>query len=238
MKVGIDKKICFEWLELAAFNFIETRDAKETRKMLDIQIEPILKGSESRRKVITILKGIWLDIDKEYIDLRDRALDIMPSLNRNERLLMQWGMIMVTYPFFKDLNSYIGRLLSIQEYFTLEQIYSRIVEKYGEKGTLKYAVQRAISGIEEWGVLSRGDKKGIYNLSNKKIKIDNEDLILWFMEACIRTTENNRLQFDNLFNMPSLYPFDIAFNVDIVKKSDYICINRLGVNIDVVELCN
>ena len=86
MKVGIDKKVCFEWLELTAFNFIETRDIKETRKMLDLQIEPILKGSESRRKVITILKGIWLDIDNEVLDLRDRALDMMPTLSREERL--------------------------------------------------------------------------------------------------------------------------------------------------------
>ena len=219
MKVGIDKKVCFEWLELTAFNFIETRDIKETRKMLDLQIEPILKGSESRRKVITILKGIWLDIDNEVLDLRDRALDMMPT-------------------FFKDLNTYIGRLLSIQGEFTLEQVYARVVEKYGEKGTLKYAVQRAISGIEEWGVLVRGDKKGIYKPVDKKIDIYNEELILWFIEACIRTTENKSMQFDNLFSMPCLYPFNIDFNIDSVRKSDKICMNRIGVNIDVVELSN
>lgn len=236
MKVGIDKKICFEWLELAAFNFIETKDVKETRKMLDLQIEPILKGSESRRKVITILKGIWLDIDDKYIDLRDRALYMMPTLSREERLLVQWGMIMVTYPFFKDLNTYIGRLLSIQGEFTLEQVYARVVEKYGEKGTLKYAVQRAISGIEEWGVLVRGDKKGIYRAIDKKIQIYNEDLIVWFMEACIRTTENNSLQFDTLFNMPCLYPFNIDFKIDMVTSNSKLCINRMGNSTEVIEI--
>ena len=238
MKVGIDKKVCFEWLELAAFNFIETKDVKETRKMLDLQIEPILKGSESRRKVITILKGIWLDIDDEYLDLRDRALDMMPTLSREERLLVQWGMIMVTYPFFKDLNTYIGRLLSIQGEFTLEQVYARVVEKYGEKGTLKYAVQRAISGIEEWGVLVRGDKKGIYKSVNKKIDIYNEELILWFMEACIRTTENKSVQFDSLFSMPCLYPFNIDFKIDIARRASKLCVNRMGNSIDVIEILN
>lgn len=232
--IGFDKTIEFIWLEKTAELCCE-KDLNKIRKILNDLVEHKHSGKESRRKILTILKKIWIIIPNEYIDIRNKALEILTTCEKNERLMIHWGMCLLAYDFFVDTTSIVGRLLKINGTIFVDQIYRRIIESRGEKTTLKYAVQRLISTLYLWNILDKGEKKGQYSIKNKKI-ISNEKVKEWIVEVCIKINNKDFIFADSIYNLPFLFPFDLNINLSKFYESEKLEITKQGLNNTLISL--
>lgn len=231
----MDRKIQLEWLDRLAFLFNDEKNFKRIKEQMDGYLSDIIKGSESRRKHINVLMRIWVSVPEEDVPLRDRALQFLSKVKTEERLALHWGLCLLAYPLFRDVTTVIGRLLSLQDEITLAQVHKRIIESWGDRSSLNWAVQRLLRSLSLWGALKDTDVKGEY-VATDKIMIENEELKLWLLECYLRCIDQSTITYQSLISAPSLFPFDINVKLGELLTSDRFEVNRQGLDVDVVEL--
>ena len=106
--VGFDQKILLTQLDFTAKN-VRTHNRKEMYELLDGFIRNDVTGVKARKNVITILLKSWYLVEDEHVPLRDFILDEFDNLTQEERLLAHFGMLLLAYPFFKDVILEFGR---------------------------------------------------------------------------------------------------------------------------------
>jgi len=234
-RIGMEKKIQLDWLDKLAFLYNDERDAKRIKEQMDGYLSDIIKGGESRRKHINVLMRIWVSVPEEDVSLRDQALQFLRKVKTEERLALHWGLCLLAYPLFRDVTTVIGRLLSLQDEITLAQVHKRIIESWGDRSSLNWAVQRLLRSLSLWGALKDTDVKGEYVAANK-IVIENEELKLWLLECYLRCIDQRTITYQSLISAPALFPFDINVKLGELLTSDRFEVNRQGLDVDVVEL--
>ena len=72
-------------------------------EVLDGYLRNDITGAKSRKNAVTMLMKIWYLVDKDLIEIRDRVLEVLPVLTKEERVFIHWGMTLAAYPFLKML---------------------------------------------------------------------------------------------------------------------------------------
>jgi hypothetical protein len=101
--VGISQKLKKGWLDDLLDNVSQSGDEKSVRAFLDDRLRQELPSVEARAKAAGILLRIWSRVERERIVMRDRALALLPQISGQERIWLHWGMMALTYPFFRDV---------------------------------------------------------------------------------------------------------------------------------------
>lgn len=231
----MEKKIRLEWLDLLAFRFKDNKNYKELREYLNSILKEKIKGNESRRKHIDILMRIWFSVPLEHKQLRDRALIFLSAATARERLALHWGLCLLAFELFRDVSSIIGKLFVLNDEITLAQVHNRIIENWGDRTTLVYAVQRMLRSMANWGVLQDSEKKGLYKPA-EKIRLEDKDLKLWLLECYLTCNEQKSVSMQSLNQAPALFPFAVDVKLNDLMDSDRYEVNRQGLDVDVVEL--
>jgi hypothetical protein len=231
----MDKKVETDWLDQLAFGLKEKKTYKVLRKELDYSLMSRISGSDSRRKHLNVLIRIWVSVPSEHIQLRDRALTFLSSASTRERVVLHWGLCLLAYDLFRDVSNIVGKLFTLNDEITLAQVHNRIVESWGDRTTLIYAVQRILRSMVNWGVLQNAFKPGFYK-QIEKIRITEKDLRLWLLECYLTCVEQKTLSLQNLNETPALFPFVVDLNVGDLMESDRFEVNRQGLDVDVIEL--
>ncbi len=234
-RIGMDKKVQLDWMDKIAFLQKEENDVKYIKEQMDSLLSQQIDGNESRRKHITVLLRIWVTVPEEVVPLRDNALQLISKVAFEERIAIHWGMCLLAYPLFKDVTAIVGKLLSLQDELTLLQVHKRIIEGWGDRNTLKWAVQRLIRSLASWGVIIDTNTKGEYIVANK-IDINNDELKLWLLECYLRCLSQETIAYQSLISAPSLFPFNLNITLGDLLTSDRFEVNRQGLDVDVVEL--
>jgi len=234
-RIGMDKKVEIDWLDRLAFGLKEKKSYKELRIDLENLLQNSINGDESRRKHINVLMRIWVSVSPEHEEIRNRALDLLSLINNSERTALHWGLSLLAYDLFRDVTSIIGRLLTLDEDISLAQVHNRIVENWGDRTNLKFALQRMFRTMVNWGVLMNSKKPGIYKQS-KKICIYDKELNLWLAECYLTCIEKRSISLENLIEAHALFPFVLVLNLGDLIDSGRFEVNRQGLDVDVVEL--
>jgi len=231
----MDKKLELPWLDQLAFGLREGKSYKELRIELDATLKNKINGPETRRKHINVLMRIWVSVPAEHEQFRDRALTFLAAATSRERLALHWGLSLVSFELFRDVSSVIGKLLTLNDEITLAQVHSRIIEDWGDRTNLKYAVPRMLRSMVNWGVLQDTTNRGSYKPSSK-IAIDDKDMKLWLLECYLTCLEQNSISVQSLNEAPALYPFAVNIKLAEMVASDRYEVSRQGLDVDVVEL--
>ena len=118
-QIGFSQRIRLEWFERTANLLL----AGNGRALINDSLQHLLRdrvsiGGEaargSKEKVITILLKTWITVPPELEKLRDEGLNILPSLAREDRIAIHWGMALAAYPFWGAVAAHTGRLLRLQ----------------------------------------------------------------------------------------------------------------------------
>ncbi len=213
MQVGFSSRIKMEWLEQTARMVLNGFDDRSIYNMLQHILEDKLSvGSNAKRgnreKAITILMKIWVRTPPELIELKKDALKLFSELSEELHISLHWGMALAVYPFWGAVASHTGRLLRLQGTASHAQVRRRIMEKYGDRPTVKHAVRRVLRSMIDWGVL-RDDKnlpEGVYR-QGEIIILNDERVLAWMIEALLYTYQSDSVSFRTLLNAPQLFPF-------------------------------
>ena len=146
--VGFDRFIDIEWcefaLDLAAHPSMRKQDQIAELKTY---LSNFIDGHDGIRKTANVLTRLWLDTDMILSELKKEAIQIHKKGNSVDNVALHWGMSLAVFPLFKDTAAQVGRLCSIQQYFKGNEIHSRLLENYGNVGTLPRSVDRILQSM-------------------------------------------------------------------------------------------
>ena len=236
--IGFDRRVELGWLDAAAGHVAAGQDARATRQKLFDSLEGVIAGGRKHGsacdKTINVLSKTWSTVPEELVTLRDRGLELLPSLSPAERVALHWGILLATYRFFGDVAEGTGRLLALQGSLTLAQLTRRMRENWGDRSTLSRATQRVIRSMVEWGALGDTDVRGEYSQASARMPVGG-DLGLLLVEGLLHHLGEG-VPVDQVIGHHALFPFDLGLPVQDLRRSGRLRIHRQGLDQDVVGL--
>ncbi|GAE27484.1 hypothetical protein JCM9140_3632 [Halalkalibacter wakoensis JCM 9140] len=231
--VGFDQKVLLHHLDFTA-NEARKLTRKEMYEVLDNYLRNDIKGTKSRKNAITMLMKIWFIVDEEIISLRNKALELFPDLNKEERLLLHWGMVILAYPFFKDLVQKMGNLFRLQDEVPSAVVGRKMKELYGDRRRVEVATSAVLMSIKSWGIVEMLKGRS-YKLPNK-IHITNPDVQSFLVEVIIRATNVKAIPLDMVQTHTLFFPFQYDVSATELRESKVFQIDRQGIDMIMVEL--
>jgi len=241
-QIGFSQRIRLEWLEKTARLFL----AGNTREEIEMELQDFLQDKLSiggraergtREKAITILLKIWVSVPGSLAAFHKEGLEFLKKLHPEDHLPVHWGMTMAVYPFFANVAEQVGRLIRLQESFTLAQIQRRIREQLGERETVARAARRILSSFVDWGVLERSAKRGNYEWTSPPHPVKHRRLMAWLIESVLISNSSTSGSLKSIAQAPSLFPCRMdSMNINDLKENKRLELYRQGLDEDIVML--
>jgi len=236
--IGFDRPIDLSWLDAVAAKVAEGASPPEVRKYLYSVLEGAVAGdtkNSARGKTVTVLSHIWCLVPETAVALRGRALKRLVHATAAERLAIHWAMMIATYPFFTDLASALGRLLSLHGSVTLSQLKRRLVETWGERSTIARAIPRILRSMVQWGVLRNGTEKGLYAVAGPPPAV-SDPVAMLLVEALLLDSGQESMELDQLLGHPALFPFQMGIGPQQLRGAAVLVVHQQGIDQQVVSL--
>lgn len=229
--VGIGHPLRLNWLDFLAEQG-KNIDLKNIHTKLDFYLQNDLQGPTSRKKVVTILLRVWRQVPPEFEPLRDKALELYSRLAPPERLVLHWGMLLLTHPFFRDMTAELGNMFTLQHEVPASQIYRKTRSLYGDKERVNVATKSVLATLRFMECLE-STKKTFYTMPEKR-EINDQELKNWLAEVVIRVSGKGALPIDLIASAPFLYPFRLRLNTAIINSPS---LNLLRQGLDMNMVC-
>ncbi|WP_051379679.1 hypothetical protein [Bradyrhizobium murdochi] len=236
-KIGFDRTIHLEWLDIAAARLSRGEDVPEIRKVLWEFLEDLVPGntnSSGRGKTLTVLTRIWLTVGDQVGPLRTTALKRLTSAGGENRVAIHWAMVIATHPFFFDVATHVGKLLALHGQANRTQIKRRMTESWGDRSTLERTIQHVLKSMTQWGVLHAGSEKG--SLVTSRTPIQTSEEIAELLIHSVLLSQGRGMLLSQLANNPALFPFKLQLNASTLRKHQGLRLQRQGDQSDFVEL--
>lgn len=209
--IGFDRKIELEWANYMAELVIKNTTEQELRDKLTQKLSVYGLGADNSaalRKTITVLIRLWLKVPSDLIPIRNEALKLYKTCNENDKAIVHLCLAMSNYPFFFDVMTQAGRLLKLQDSFSLNQITRRIVEKWGDTERVRRSTRHVLQTLKIWDILGSPNKTG-YSVGTKihNYKKQLQDLISQTISMCLG---NKEITHDSLSH-PSLFFLSLEY---------------------------
>lgn len=232
--IGFDRRLRHEWLDAIGSKQTTGATVPELRKFAHKLLRSDLPAEMARRKTLSVLFHLWVDVPADAVALRDGACRLLADLDARQRIALHWGLGLATYPFFRDAADAAGRLLLLQECVSLAQIQRRVAERWGQRSTTERAAQRIVRSWIEWGVLRESKQRGTY-IASKPIELSGL-LASWTVEAVLVGADADSQAVAQVRKAPQLFPFEIKVSAHELRRTHRLVVHRQGVDEDVVML--
>ena len=231
--IGFLHYIRSEWLDATVSYYTKSQDLDIIKAKLDKIIEYETKSEEVKRKTIDVLTRTWIRVPKNIEVYRQNGIELFQKVEPSEYIILHWGMLLIAFPFFRDICEIIGKLNQLYGKITTGQIHQRMIEKWGKRSSMVRATDRVLQSMIQWEIIEKTDNELV--LKNQ-LKISNIDLCMWIIEALLRSEHTNAMEYDRLVLLPTIFPFSIDVPFYYVKKSNRFHYSMQGINIGVLSL--
>jgi hypothetical protein len=230
--VGFDQKLQLHQLDYIARELTRTESRQQMYDLVDQYLMSDIAGAKSRLNARTILFKIWVSVDKENEELRDRAIQMFNNASNYERLLLHWGQIIIAYPFFKDLVEQAGRMIQLHGEFSSIQITRKMMSIYGERERVRVAIFAVLRTLRSLGVIVENEK---FYIPSDKMEIQQLDIKLWLTEVLLKATERSVIELKQISNEPIIFPFAMEIGESEMRNSK-LQVMRQGIDMAMVGL--
>jgi len=229
-----DRFVRYEWAEYALEVAIQMESPSHIKPYL------IMKGiaPQSARRTANILSNWWFPKNQTGQYLKEKALRLLPSLSKSDRLILHWGMALNVFPLFRQTSRTIGALLRIQEEITNNEIITRIIGNYSNQVTIKRSVERLVQSFLDWKVLEKRSNKLI---RSSPLIVSSSSLAEWLFQAVLLQHPNRFIPIQDLVRATEIFPFEIPSPMLLVYESPSFSVHRdangvetIGVNYPIV----
>lgn len=241
-QVGIDRVVRLAWLEKAAEHALAGDSPTIARQKLREALSLSFPGAQnttrgSLDKTLTVLMKTWLTPPAELTALRDAGLELLAKCPANTHIAIHWGMLMAVYPFWGSVATQAGRLLRLQDAFTIAQLQRRIREQYGERELVSRRVRYVVQSFLDWGIVCENGKPGAYKPGTQVI-IKDSKLIGWLIEAVLHIRPGGVAPLAEILQSPVMFPFKLPTISagSLEQAADQLQVTNQGVNEAMVRL--
>ncbi|MFW9997341.1 MAG: hypothetical protein ACFFD4_35180 [Candidatus Odinarchaeota archaeon] len=232
--IGFDREIKIEWLdEIIKVTESDLDNRALMQHMNEYFTHKGLKG-DVIRKTTYVIKKIWFSTPKQFIKTRNEALRLYSQSNDEDKLWLHWGMVLLVYPFFRDIADIIGMLSTLQSEISTEQIRRRFIERRGNRTSALRALYRVIQTMVWWEVLEDSNKKGVYRFP-AKITTSDRNIQQWYISTLILTSDAKMMFLDQLFNSTVAFPFKMTIDPYELKSSDQLSFHIEGSGTEMIS---
>ena len=142
--VGFDQKIQFQHLDFLA-NALGTSKPIKLYEVLDDKLLGIIKGTMSRKHVITILMKIWVGVESEVEFIRDIIIKEYPYLSSDEKRCVHYCLACIAYPFYREQMNFLGKYLKMADTVKSKMLVSQMKSLYGDRRRVEVASSAVFS---------------------------------------------------------------------------------------------
>ncbi len=242
-KLGIKQGLRLEWLNKALNLKLAGLNDKEIRHELTNYLANRLdngligqRGESTNQIAVSMLSKIWINPDKELLNLQIKALNI--ARKTNDHLPCHWAMLCAAYPFWHKVALKTGRLFNLQEQVSKKQIIQRIREEYGDRSSVIRSAQRVIQGFLGLEIIEESENKNYYKIIFPK-KYDSKIAILLY-ESALHADSEGKATLGLLKNNPAFFPFQLPMLTGnfISQHSNAIDVVHCGLSDELLKLRN
>ena len=236
--IGFDRRLALDWLEATASRVAAGDSLEELRAGMWQYLEGKVSGDKfnsDRGKTMTVLSRIWGKVPAAVEPLKTRAVAAFQTSKARDHLALHWAMAIASYPVFSDVAATAGRLLTLQNSFSLAQLTNRMVAQWSERPVLVKSTQRIIRSHVDWGALADTETRGVYGRAPKSLPVSKE-IALLLCEALLLDNEHHSLPANQLLDHPALFPFTHSLTLADLREETVFDVHRQGVDGDMVEL--
>lgn len=214
--VGFDQKLQLHQLDHIARELSRVENRQQLYDLVDQHLMADIAGAKARLNARTILFKIWVLVDNENVEIRDRGLQLFTNASREERLLLHWGMMLLAYPFFRDVADQVGRLFQLHGDFSSIQLSRKIYSLYGERRRVSVATGAVLGTFKHLEVIC--EQKKLY-VNAEKIPINQLEFKLWLVEVILKAADKSAIELKQISTEPCLFPFSLDIAESELKNS-------------------
>lgn len=222
--VGLSRNLKLSWLnqavELVSSELTENEIKEKLNEYLGFEI-----GSPTNvRKTREILMCIW-SYENEYTEkLRPTALELIKKYP-DYTLEIHWSMMLAAYPVFMDMCRLIGKMSEFQDEITLAQLKQKLFDEWGERATLYHSIDKLISTLKEFQVLTC-DKPGKYSI--KKHKIVKDEISSFLVYTMMNVDDSGYYSLQEVNASKYLFPFEYHMTRENLLQDGRFVMNNFG----------
>ena len=223
--VGFDQKIQFQYLDFLA-NALGTSKPIKLYEVLDDKLLGIIKGTMSRKHVITILMKIWVGVESEVEFIRDSILKEYPYLSSDEKRCVHYCLTCIAYPFYREQMNYLGKYLKMADTVKSKMLVSQMKSLYGDRRRVEVASSAVFSSSKDWGIITM-DKPGVYSAIENRLTINDKLVKNLLIEVLMEHLSTNTVSIEMVNASALFFAFDYHITIGDIDTKRFTIINNI-----------
>ena len=223
--VGFDQKIQFQYLDFLA-NALGTSKPIKLYEVLDDKLLGIIKGTMSRKHVITILMKIWVGVEAEAEFIRDSILKEYPYLSSDEKRCVHYCLTCIAYPFYREQMNYLGKYLKMADTVKSKMLVSQMKSLYGDRRRVEVASSAVFSSSKDWGIITM-DKPGVYSAIENRLTVNDKLVKNLLIEVLMEHLSTNTVSIEMVNASALFFAFDYHITVGDIDTKRFTIINNI-----------
>ena len=223
--VGFDQKIQFQHLDFLA-NTLGMSKSINLYTVLDDKLIGIIKGTMSRKHVITILMKIWVGVESDVESIRDNIIKEYPYLSSDEKRCVHYCLTCIAYPFYREQMNYIGKYLKMADTVKSKVLVSQMKSLYGDRRRVEVASSAVFASSKDWGVITM-DKIGVYSAIDKRLDVTDKLVKSLLIEVLMEHLSTNTVSIEMVNASALFFAFDYHVTVGDIDTKRFTIINNI-----------
>ena len=223
--VGFDQKIQFQHLDFLA-NALGTSKPIKLYEVLDDKLLGIIKGTMSRKHVITILMKIWVGVESEVEFIRDSIIKEYPYLSSDEKRCVHYCLACIAYPFYREQMNYLGKYLKMADTVKSKVLVSQMKSLYGDRRRVEVASSAVFSSSKDWGIITM-DKPGVYSTIENRLTVNDKLVKNLLIEVLMEHLSTNTVSIEMVNASALFFAFDYHITGGDIDTKRFTIINNI-----------
>ncbi len=226
-KIGFDRNVKKEWLDRCVEQLIAGADVKNLRRSVLDLISLTISNEDNQNKALGNIMNAWVNTDESIKECREDAIAIFHEIKESERLALHYCMLMFAYPIFKDYLKAAAKTNLIEGKISVGYIRDRIYELWGERSTIKYAINRITNTLIDFEIIETAGKSGEYTVVNK-YSIKNIKVKEIMLELYLKSIERLYIPYIDIPYILEFFCFDFDVTLAEISQMSRIKTNNIG----------
>ena len=223
--VGFDQKIQFQHLDFLA-NALGTSKPIKLYEVLDDKLLGIIKGTMSRKHVITILMKIWVGVESEVEFIRDSIIKEYPYLSSDEKRCIHYCLACIAYPFYREQMNFLGKYLKMADTVKSKMLVSQMKSLYGDRRRVEVAASAVFSSSKDWGIINMV-KPGVYSKTENKLIVTDKLVKNLLIEVLMEHLSTNTVSIEMVNASALFFAFDYHITGGDIDTKRFTIINNI-----------